>query len=187
MALLFYIIGASGAGKDSLMQYARRTINGSQPLIFAHRYITRPPKDGDENHIYLSTEEFIQRRDRGALALHWESHDLYYGIGKEIDLWMQMGCSVVVNGSRAYLSEAMYHYPNLVPVLIEADPDIIRRRLENRGRETVADIEKRIQRKPEITDSSGGAIVIWNNGPLTQGGEALITLLTNHHATISTI
>ncbi len=186
MALLFYIIGASGVGKDSLMQYARRTINGSQPLMFAHRYITRPPKEGDENHIYLSTKEFIQRRDSGALALHWESHDLYYGIGREIDLWLQAGCSVVVNGSRAHLPIALEQYPHLVPVLIEADPDIIRLRLETRGRETTDDIERRLQRKPEITDRSGGTIIIRNNGPLTQGGDALITLLTNYQATIST-
>ncbi len=62
MAQLFYIIGASGVGKDSLMNYARQRINGSLPIVFAHRYITRAAKEGNENHVYVSPEEFRSRK-----------------------------------------------------------------------------------------------------------------------------
>lgn len=177
MPQLFYIVGASGAGKDSLMDYARRRINGSMPVLFAHRYITRPPKEGNENHVFLSPGEFCLRRDKGLFALHWESHGLYYGIGKEIDSWMENGFNVVVNGSRQYLPAALARYPALVTIVIEVDPDIIRLRLESRGREEAGDIEKRLQRQPEHWSGSSGTISIHNNGPLEEGGNALIAAL----------
>jgi ribose 1,5-bisphosphokinase len=178
MPQLFYIVGASGVGKDSLMDYARLRINGSMPVLFAHRYITRPSKEGNENHVYVSPEEFRLRRDKGLFALHWISHGLYYGIGQEIDSWMESGFHVVVNGSRQYLPVAIERYPSLVTIVIEADPEVIRRRLESRGRETTVDIEKRIQHKPERWSGSG-RISIHNNGPLEEGGNALISTFIN--------
>jgi ribose 1,5-bisphosphokinase len=177
MPQLFYIVGASGVGKDSLMEYARLRINGSMPVLFAHRYITRPPKEGNENHVYVSPEEFRLRRDKGLFALHWVSHGLYYGIGKEIDAWMVNGFHVVVNGSRQYLPVALGRYPDLVIIVIEADPDIIRRRLESRGRETASDIDQRLQHQPERWAGSSCPISIHNNGPLEEGGNALIAAL----------
>jgi ribose 1,5-bisphosphokinase len=174
MPQLFYVIGASGVGKDSLMDYARTHINGSLPLLFAHRYITRPAKEGNENHVYISPEEFILRRDNDLFALHWVSHGLHYGIGKEIDTWMDKGFNVVVNGSRQYLPVAAGYYPDLVTVVIEADPEVIRRRLEKRGRETAAEIQQRIQRQPSITATTAGYIGIRNDGPLEEAGNALI-------------
>jgi ribose 1,5-bisphosphokinase len=165
MPQLFYVVGASGVGKDSLMDYARTHINGSRPLLFAHRYITRAAKEGNENHIYISPEEFILRKDKGLFALHWDQPRPHYGIGREIDTWMDKGFSVVVNGSRQYLPVAAERYPNLVTVVIEADPEVIRQRLENRGRETAVEIQQRIQRQPSITATAAGYIGIRNDGP----------------------
>lgn len=178
MATLFYIVGASGVGKDALMQYARKAINGSRSVVFAHRYITRPSEAGSENHVYISPEEFLARRDGGLFALHWESHGLYYGIGMEIDAWMDNGFDVVVNGSRAYLPVARRAYPDLISVLIEADPDIIRQRLEGRGRETPEEIERRLQRRPLGYTTATDLITIHNNGTLGEGGTALVAVLT---------
>ena len=175
MPQLFYIVGASGVGKDSLMDYARLRINGSMPVLFAHRYITRPAKEGNENHVYISPEEFRLRRDKGLFALHWISHGLYYGIGKEIDTWMDNGFNVVVNGSRQYLPTAIQHYPGLITIVIEADPEIIRRRLENRGRESATDIRQRLQHRPDQWPAASRRISIYNNGPLEEGGDALIS------------
>ena len=173
MSQLFYVVGASGVGKDSLMDYARTHINGSRPLLFAHRYITRPAKQGNENHVYISPEEFSLRKDKGLFALDWTSHGLSYGIGREIDTWMDKGLDVVVNGSRQYLPVAAERYPNLVTVVIEADPEIIRQRLENRGRESTMEIQQRIQRQPAMT-AAAGYIGIRNDGPLEEAGNALI-------------
>ncbi len=48
MAKLFYVIGPSGAGKDSVLDYARQHATASLPASFAHRYITRVAESGNE-------------------------------------------------------------------------------------------------------------------------------------------
>ncbi|HEV2479282.1 MAG TPA: phosphonate metabolism protein/1,5-bisphosphokinase (PRPP-forming) PhnN [Puia sp.] len=175
MPQLIYIVGASGVGKDSLMLYARQQLNGSIPLVFAHRYITRPATQGSENHVALTVEEFLNRKAGGLFALDWESHGLYYGIGIEIDVWMERGFLVVVNGSRQYLPVAKERYPDMMAIVIEADPEIIRHRLESRGREKGEEIEQRIRRQPSLDVE--GLIRISNNGLLEEGGEDLISVL----------
>ena len=48
---LVYVMGPSGAGKDSVLERARAMLSADQPIAFAHRYITRPPDIGGENHV----------------------------------------------------------------------------------------------------------------------------------------
>jgi ribose 1,5-bisphosphokinase len=103
---LFYIIGPSGSGKDSLMRYSRDRLDGTDGVVFTHRYITRPVEPQGENHVALSEGEFKARAAAGLFALHWRSHGLHYGIGCELDHWLAAGLKVVVNGSRGYLPEA---------------------------------------------------------------------------------
>jgi ribose 1,5-bisphosphokinase len=175
MAQLIYIVGASGVGKDSLMHYARQRLNGSVPILFAHRYITRPVAGASENHIAITPEEFRLRKAGGLFALDWDSHGLYYGIGREINDWMISGFHVVVNGSRQYQPVAKERYPHLVTIVIEADPEIILQRLQNRGREEAADIANRVKRQPPL--DKDGLIRITNNGFLEEAGETLVNVL----------
>jgi ribose 1,5-bisphosphokinase len=175
MSQLIYIVGASGVGKDSLMHYARQRLNGSVPILFAHRYITRPVTESSENHVAMTPEEFQLRKAGGLFALDWESHGLYYGIGREINDWMTNRFHVVVNGSRQYLPIAKERYPHLVTIVIEADPEIIFHRLQNRGREGAADIANRIRRQPSL--DKAGVISIANNGLLEEAGERLVRVL----------
>ena len=115
----FYVIGPSGAGKDSVIAWARAASDPGR-IAFAHRYITRPALADAENHIALTPAEFAARRRAGWFALDWESHGLSYGIGREIDSWRADGIAVVVNGSRIHLAEAAARYPEIRPVLITA-------------------------------------------------------------------
>jgi ribose 1,5-bisphosphokinase len=144
MANLFYVIGASGAGKDSLIHLIRQKMPEDAHVVFVHRYITRPADAGGENHVALSTREFLRRKELGFFAMTWYSHETYYGIGNEINEWLSLGIDVVLNGSRGFLAEATEQYPNLVPVLISVDPDVLRDRLLARARETDEQIEKRL-------------------------------------------
>jgi len=177
MSKLFYVIGASGAGKDTLMNYARTIINGSEKIIFAHRYITRPPFTGNENHIYLTAEEFKSRIENNLFALYWESHAQFYGIGTEINNWLEKGFNVVVNGSRQYLPTARKNYPDMIVVLVEASPEIINRRLHSRGRENAMEIEKRINRTTEISADLKNCIKIQNDGAIIDAGEELVNII----------
>jgi ribose 1,5-bisphosphokinase len=179
MAKLFYIIGASGAGKDSLIHYVNQRRSEESQVICAHRYITRDADAKGENHIALSIEEFNFRKNRGCFAMHWHSHQTHYGIGIEIDSWLKMGLNVVVNGSRGYLAEASKRYENLIPIMIRVNYDTMRERLFARGRETSEQIAARIAQSIhlETTTHHSRLHTIENNGALGQAGEELCSLI----------
>lgn len=177
MPTLFYVIGPSGAGKDSLLGHCRAALPDGAPLVFAHRYITRPVEAGGENHVALTPAEFATRQAHGAFCLHWDGNGLRYGIGTEVRDWLAAGLSVVVNGSRGYLDQASARFPDLVPVLITVQPEILRGRLEGRGRETAEEIERRLTRAAAFTVTHPRLIRIDNSGPLDQGAAALLAVL----------
>ncbi|AYL94460.1 phosphonate metabolism protein/1,5-bisphosphokinase (PRPP-forming) PhnN [Mucilaginibacter celer] len=178
MSKLFYVIGPSGAGKDTLMNYARQQINGSENVIFAHRYITRPPFAGSENHVSLSNEEFELMKKGGMFALHWGSHGKYYGIGQEINNWLNKGFNVVVNGSREYLPVAQRLYPDLFVILITASAEVLIKRLAGRGRETDEEIAARIARTAGLDVNLENCTTIQNNGGIEDAGNELVSLLS---------
>ena len=189
---LVYIMGPSGSGKDSLIAYARRSMNASyaltwntfaharrdlRPVLFARRYITRPATAGGERHTALTQEEFRLFEAQGCFSLSWKSHGLRYGIGSEIDLSLAEGAVVVVSGSREYLPEAMKRYPELIPVLISAQPDVLRGRLEKRGRESSAEIGERLMGAAMKVPDIPGLIRLDNSDVLEKAGVVFADLL----------
>ncbi|WP_299202332.1 phosphonate metabolism protein/1,5-bisphosphokinase (PRPP-forming) PhnN [uncultured Amphritea sp.] len=175
---LLYLVGASGSGKDSLLEGCRQRLQPNHCCFVAHRYITRAANVGGENHIHLSPEEFDMRATMGMFAMQWYSHDYSYGIGSEIDNWLAKGINVVINGSREYLQIAMHAYPNLIPVLVEVDEAILQQRLIQRGRETEAEIVKRLNRHRQFVDSlPENIMLIDNNTHLQEGVDALLKLI----------
>ena len=80
-ARLIYLMGASGSGKDTLLRLMRARLRGAEPVLVAHRYITRDSGEA-EDAMRLTPEEFSHRAALGCFALHWASHGLQYGIGQ---------------------------------------------------------------------------------------------------------
>ena len=177
MGTLFYIVGPSGAGKDTLMNHARQCLSPAAPVLFAHRYITRPATAGGENHVALTSPEFTRMRELGLFALDWESHGLAYGIGCEIDRWLAQGADVVVNGSRGYLAEASSRYPSLRVVLLTVSPAVLRARLEARGRESSAEINARLRRASEFVIEHPNLVTLRNDGTVLESGDAFMRVL----------
>lgn len=179
MNKLYYVAGPSGAGKDTVMQWAREHLPFAAPVVFAHRYITRPADAGGENHVALSESEFELRLARGLFAIHWQSHGLRYGIGIEVLDWLSNGVSVVVSGSREYLPRARAAFPGLVYVHVTAPPDVLRERLRARGREQDAEVEARIERTTRVAAGAGAHDVeIVNRGQIGEAGRQFLGLLT---------
>lgn len=176
-ARLIYIVGASGSGKDSLMRYARHQLANESQVVFAHRYITRAADAGGENHVALTQAEFDARCRAGLMAMHWESHGHAYGIGIEVNQWLAKGITVVVNGSREYLETAAQRYPELMTVWIEVSPEVLRARLQARGREGEEEIEKRLARAPKNQILSRRGELIRNDGELHLAGDTLVNLI----------
>jgi ribose 1,5-bisphosphokinase len=102
-------------------------------------------------------------------------------VGIEIRHWVESGLNVVVNGSREYLSEAAKTHPNLFPVLIYAPEELLRERLLRRGRESLEEIERRLQRARALDGliQQSDSVVVENVGPLKQACSFLIHVITS--------
>jgi ribose 1,5-bisphosphokinase len=168
-------MGPSGAGKDSVLDYARATLAPSDRVVFAHRYITRPAGAGGENHIALTHAEFEARKIAGLFAFDWQAHETFYGIGTEVHSWQRAGMTVVINGSRKHYS-GLKSAASIVPVIITAPIDILMQRLAGRGRENEAQILARLQREA-IAPTGAATVVIDNSGLLEVAGRRFLDLV----------
>ena len=172
---LYYVMGPSGAGKDSVLGWARD--NGpSYAVVCAHRYVNRPAQADGELHVALSAEEFERRERRGLFALTWQAHGLRCGLGKEIEHWLRQGANVLVNGSRKAFPLARARFNDIVPVLITASRESIARRLMAHGRETPEEVEERLARHQHYVVPDN-ALTIVNDGNLPEVGAALLTAI----------
>ena len=174
---LVYVMGPSGAGKDAVIYETHKKLNENRYLYFSRRYVTRAVSDLQE--ISLSVEEFTNYKRNGLFALNWEAHGLNYGVSKIIDSHLANGKTVVVNGSRAYLREALIRYPSLLAVQITAPRDLIRARLIARRRESAEAIEARLSRSPAFDTPPSWLVNIDNSGTLEQSVSAFTALLLN--------
>ena len=181
MARLIYLVGASGAGKDTLLHYIRE-VRQPHDLLVAHRYITRAANSGGENHIALTEWEFQQRLEAGLFALHWRSHGYCYGIGIELDRWLERGFHVLVNGSRAHLQQVRERYPDYLPVMLEVSEPVLRARIARRGRESTQQIEARLSRTRRLESvSCPGLVAINNDGAIEQTAHQLCAFVDGSH------
>lgn len=177
---LFYVVGPSGAGKDTLISYAKEKTKGKK-TIFVRRYITRPVDVGGEDHISIKLEDFKEKLSQSFFALWWESHSNFYGISKEIDDWIKAGYHTIVNGSRGYLQKALAIYPEMITILVEVSETVLKERLRNRGRETDPEIEQRIIRSRMFDDFTAPNLIrLKNDHALTISGDRFVDIITNY-------
>ena len=81
-----------------------------------------------------------------------------------------------MNGSRAHLAQAKARYANaLLPVCLQVSPDILRERLQARGRENGVEIAARLERAARYTPAD--CHTLNNDGSLLQSVDQLLTLM----------
>ncbi len=179
---LIYLVGPSGAGKDTLINELRNNEELKDKLFISQRYITRPPssrQDG-EQHIALSRDEFLQLQQQNEFALSWQAHGTYYGIRAEIGEYLNSGMHVLVNGSRQYLETAKLIFPNLALAWLRVDNDVLQRRLLARGREPADKIQLRLHRNLELEKTiPEGCQTIDNSGVLQEAVGQFTDFLEN--------
>jgi phosphonate metabolism protein PhnN/1,5-bisphosphokinase (PRPP-forming) len=139
--MLVLVVGPSGAGKDTLLNAARRALAGDARFRFVRRVITRQADPGGEDHEPATEAEFATRD----FALQWQAHGLRYGIPADIAGDLASGVVVVANVSRAVIDEAAARFPVRV-IEVTAPPQVLAERLAARGRETAANIAARLAR-----------------------------------------
>ncbi|MFJ7141035.1 phosphonate metabolism protein/1,5-bisphosphokinase (PRPP-forming) PhnN [Pseudomonas protegens] len=177
---VIYLMGPSGAGKDSLIDAARQPLSALGCEV-ARRVITRSAESVGEEALGVTAEEFERRVARGDFALFWRANGLGYGIPAQIDVWLAQGENVLVNGSRGHLPHARERYPDLIPIVLTVDTDVLRRRLLRRGRESLPEIECRLRRNEKFSTAAwldeGQVVRLDNSGELTTTLKGLLAIL----------
>ena len=175
---VIYVMGPSGVGKDSLLNWLRahvRAMPSPPALRFARRTITRAAGISNEDHEPIEVDAFLQLAQAGAFALHWEAHGLHYGLRHAE---MQGAGWLMVNGSRAYAPQARTRLPGLTVLHVSAPDVLVGQRLAARQRETPDQVQARLHRaKAQSVDMEAGDLYIVNAGSLQDTALALCQLL----------
>jgi ribose 1,5-bisphosphokinase len=152
---LILVVGPSGAGKDTLLGFAKAACAEDPNVVFVRRVVTREASASEDN-AYLGPDDFRQALARGDFAMHWEAHGHSYGVTRDIDDDIHAGRAVVVNASRTMIDAARQSYANVTVVAITAPPEVLEERLRMRARLTDGKVEQRLARTvdaalPDVT------------------------------------
>jgi ribose 1,5-bisphosphokinase len=171
------VVGPSGAGKDTIMAYAREQFVGEDSVEFVRRVITRPSDGATEDHDTLTEAAFIEAEARGAFALSWEAHGLRYGIPASVDATITEGRVAIANASRGAIPALRARYENVAVVEITARPEILAERLSARGRESREEVLARLARASAVELSGAGVSTIDNSGEKEIAGERFVAII----------
>lgn len=174
------VVGPSGAGKDTLIDYIRTALHDRPDIHFVQRTITRPAEAGGETHIPATETEFLSQRSAGQFSVDWQAHGLRYGIPASVCDLLERGHLAIANGSRSALPHFAAAFPKLLVINIVARPEVLAERLTARGRECAEDIAARLRRSEEFTIPLGYVCeTIDNSGNVRDAGEALLSVVVD--------
>ncbi len=183
LGTMIVVVGPSGAGKDTLIDYAAERLRDNRDVHFVRRVITRDSDAGGENHEGCSEETFQRKKVAGEFCVSWSAHGLHYGIPASVKQHLKKGGVAVANGSRSALPHFRAAFPNLKVVVVTARPEILSARLANRGRESMSEIMGRLDRKVEAICDSFDVTTIDNSGEIEEAGSVLLALLQSSIST----
>jgi ribose 1,5-bisphosphokinase len=172
---LILVVGPSGAGKDTLIDAARRA---RPDAFFPTRIITRPAAAGGEVFEGVEPAEFERRDAAGGFAFRWEAHGLSYGIPAEIGAALAAGRDVIVNASRSIIAEARARHRKLRIVVVTAPVALLAARLAHRGREDAADIAERLSRAGWAIPEGPDVVTVVNDGTRAEGVRRFLAAIT---------
>jgi len=142
---MILVVGPSGSGKDTLIQAARHHFGRGRGLIFARRYITRPPSDHEDNY-YIGRDGFLVLQMAGFFLSSWQAHGLHYGIARS-DCFPENGAgAVLASVSRSVIGDFEARLDDVITIQVWAGLEVLEQRLRCRGRESGEAIRKRLLR-----------------------------------------
>ncbi len=175
---LIYVMGPSGAGKDSLLDWLKSKLPPQSPIHFAKRTIDRPLQPEGEQHESVDSPAFKRLQREKSFAMHWQANGRQYGVRHAELEPLQQRQWLLVNGSRAYLPEALRQFEGMTVLHISAGADILRARLLARQRETPEVVEARVQRAVAFSvPTSCHCVRVLNDTSLDDAGNELLTAL----------
>ncbi|WP_321471599.1 AAA family ATPase [Halarcobacter sp.] len=163
------VVGPSGAGKDTLLRYAKEKLN--ENFSFVKRYITREA-DVNENNYYIDEYAFEILRHNGYFASSWNAHGNFYGIPKR---FIKNGINII-SISRARIKDFENLYKDVYTLNISIPKEKLKERLIARGRESSKEIEQRLNRSYEKIQCNK-LIEFDNSSPIDESKEKFLELL----------
>jgi ribose 1,5-bisphosphokinase len=177
---LIYVMGPSGAGKDSLLDWLKSKLPPQSPIHFAKRTIDRPLQALGEQHESVDDQSFEHLLKEKSFAMHWLANGRQYGVRHGELAPLRQKRWLLVNGSRAYLPEALRLFDGLTVLHISASADILRARLLARQRETPEAVEARVQRAVAFSvPTTCHCVSVLNDTSLDDAGAALMKALAS--------
>lgn len=171
------VVGPSGAGKDTIIDYARRSLAEDHLFHFVRRVITRPSNADAEDHDTMNEADFAKAKLAGAFAHHWSAHGLSYGLPQSVRDEVGKGSVAIANVSRGILPELKRSYSHCTIVHITASFDVLARRLAMRGRENADEIKRRLMRAAPNACDPDDAIMIDNSASVEEAGARFVAIL----------
>jgi len=168
------VVGPSGVGKDSVME---AMVAARPDLHRVRRVITRAASAGGEAFDGISPALFAARAAGGDFALHWQAHGLNYGIPREVHDVLGRGQDALANLSRGMLARAAKVFPSLHVLHITTRPEVLALRLAERGRESRAEIARRLARPAPAFPPGLTVTEIDNSGRLERAVAAALHAL----------
>jgi len=172
------VVGPSGAGKDTLLQLARRELEASPQFVFPRRLVTRSSSVWEE-HDSIDHAAFERGISAGEFALAWRAHGHGYAIPRHCLAEAVAGRIIICNVSRMVVEAARERLPNVSVVEITAPREILAARLAGRGRGDDADLGARLERSREIPPFAVDLTIINDRAP-QDGARLLVDFLQQY-------
>ncbi len=174
---LALVVGPSGAGKDTLMNAVRARLGADPRYHFAQRMITRPLDGVTEDHSPISEADYERLVASGQTMLAWRAHGLGYILPAALKDNLARGETVIANGSRKAIPLAHKVCDRVLILVITAPRAVLAERLAARGRESPAEIERRLDRANLDAPIPSSAVMIENTGTVSQGVARILSAL----------
>jgi ribose 1,5-bisphosphokinase len=167
------VVGPSGAGKDTLIAFARKALVHDARFLFPRRLVTRP-SSAFEQHDTFTEEDFEHGLAAGAFALSWRAHGLGYALSKDVAHQAERGHVVVANVSRLVIGDAVARFGSVGVIEVTAPEAVLRQRLAARSREG-EDVASRLARASIATTAAD--LRIYNDQSPESSAAQLIAFL----------
>jgi guanylate kinase len=144
--LLIVLVGPSGVGKSTISNMLSERLD----VAYIVSATTRPKKPGDElgkKYDHISADEFFRRLDNDEFLEYAQVHDHYYGTPKHPALdYLYEGKDVLLEIDVQGALQIRYQYPEaLLIFILPPNGPALQKRLQDRGRDEEADMDKRFR------------------------------------------
>ena len=149
--VLVVVSGLSGAGKGTI---CKRLLEKYPDYVLSVSATSRKPREGEEHgreYFFITKEEFEDRINQGKLLEFAQYVGNYYGTPKDwVEEQLNAGKDIVLEIELQGAFQVRKKIPEAVLIFVLPPAmEELKRRLVNRGTETMEEIDRRIQRAME--------------------------------------